>query len=59
MGDGFAFLHEPMHPFYCDHVMSPAGPISFPQRAKTETILSPVHTVELQETGTKRRTSRN
>jgi hypothetical protein len=44
---------------YSDRVMSLAGPISFPQRAKTGTALSPLRTVEQQETGTNRRANRN
>jgi len=40
---------------YRDRVLSPAGPISFPQRAKTGAILSPVDKVGLQVTGTNKR----
>jgi len=44
---------------YRDRVLSPAGPISFPQRAKTGAILSPVDKVGLEVTGTNRRTKRS
>jgi len=44
---------------YRDRVLSPAGPISFPQRTKTRTILSPVDKVGLQVTGTNRRAKRS